>query len=160
MGSRYVKFTISLIFSVFVLSNTYAEIYKSRDADGNVYYSNNPVSNNAEKITLDPAPALSAIQEKQQRQANARAEADQKETTATKQQKAQALVHEDYQEQLNKACQRYRNNLALLKEKGRRVYTVSPEGEYHYLSEDERQQQIATTQHNIDMFCSSVTNQP
>ena len=90
------------------------------------------MGHHTEKITIAPDPSSATAQKKQQPQ-----------DTNTETDKQKIL----------EACQRYLDNLALLKEYGRRVYTVNASGEYHYFSDKEREQHIAATQKNIDMFC-------
>lgn len=128
------------------------QVYKSTDSQGNTTYSDQ-VSPSAESVKLNTAPIgnSQAVQQNQQLQKQQNIDADQKQQAKQENQKTEK--QQDEQERLKKLCDNSRSNLALLQEKGRRVYTVKPDGEYHYFSEEERQQEVERLNAQIKQYC-------
>ena len=147
--------TLSLT-SYFLVSTSIfaAQVYKATDAQGNVSYSDKPSGNDAQEITIAPPPKNTASQAGQR---NQNLIEKQKKNAKVKQQQNQASEDakkkQTYEAKVKKLCKTSQENLSLLKETGRRVYTVKPDGEYHYLSEDERKQEIKRLEAQIEQYC-------
>ena len=128
-------------------------VYKWTDEDGIVHYGAKPGQSNAEQITIAPAPAPNQYQ--QERQNNLQEKQQQrdfdKQYDAQRRQEIQDA--QDYQKKVKEVCTQYENNLKLLQETGRRVYTVSPDGEYHYFSDEQRKQEIQDLNRKIERYC-------
>ena len=131
-----------------------AEVYQWKDASGQVHYGNQPGSRDATKVNVAPTP-------KQNPELQQRAKTLQERQTQRKEQrdmdavqKKNAQLEKTHKEQVDAACKKYYENMAMLKETGQRVYLVGPDGETQYLSDEERAAKIASTQKLIDQHCN------
>lgn len=125
-----------------------AEIYKWSDQEGNTYFSDRADGENAEKITpkvIQP-PSQTGDQKRVDKPATKEPEAPAEPKTVLDKQK----------EEITQACEKYRKNLTMLQEPSKRIYTLDEEGNYHYLTEEDRQSQIELTQKKIDSLCEPV----
>lgn len=148
-------FLIALILIVALLGSgalVATQVYMSTDSQGQTTYSDQR-SPSAEPVQVNTAPIgnSQAVQQNQQLQKQQKIDAEQ--TQKAKQQNQQAEKQQNEQERLKKLCDNSRSNLALLQEKGRRVYVVKPDGEYHYFSEEERQQEVERLNTQIKQYC-------
>lgn len=148
------KITMGLIV-LMLCSSSFAAVYKWTDSQGKVHYSSQPGSHNATQVDVAPPPPKNTAIETRNRAYQKRDQQQKLEQEQAAQEAATAEKAKSLQQQIEIACKRYRENLALLGGKGggQRLYTVKPDGEYHYLSDEERQQQIDSTQKLIEKHC-------
>jgi len=128
------------------------QVYKSTDAQGNVTYSDKAAPS-AEPVRVNTAPIgnSQATQQNQQLIQQQQVDEQQKQKAAVENQEAQKVDAE--KKRVQELCDNSRSNLSLLQEKGRRVYEIKPDGEYHYFSDEERQQEIDRLEAQIAKYC-------
>ncbi|MFV2059275.1 MAG: DUF4124 domain-containing protein [Gammaproteobacteria bacterium] len=137
------------LLSFIVSTSTYATLYKSVDADGNVSYSQTPPkSGNYEKIKVQkfkPVPAAEAAKKSQAA----------KETF----EKGKQARNEDdllkIEKDKNKKIQQENCEIA---KKNLRLFTIfkrlkNEKGEYYRVSDTEREQRIKAAEGNIKQYC-------
>ncbi|MAZ39730.1 MAG: hypothetical protein CMF49_06380 [Legionellales bacterium] len=145
---------VILLSLIYFSSVATAQIYKSTDASGNVTYSDKPSGNQTEIINITPSIPSDNSQVNQRNQALI--EKQNNANKAQKQAETQSALNKEKLErekQIKQVCKTSRDNLKLLQVNGRRVYTVKPNGDYHYLSEDERMQEITRLESQIKKYC-------
>jgi len=127
------------------------KVYKSKDAQGNVIFSDSPQAPNAEAIILY-SPATNT-----QPQPSSHTDTQTAEISPSK---TPPPPPEDpeWTARVKEACTGYQKNLSRLQETGRRVYTVNGQGEYHYLSDEERQKAIEELQQDIATHCQNANS--
>lgn len=145
------KQVVILICGLMASSFTFAEVYKWTDANGVVHYSDTPNNQSAEIVELPQiAPVTTNTGPAQQPPTETSTPATSLNTTSTAQEQKQAIAQ---QKQQQAYCEQAKANLSLLQETGRRVYTVTPKGEYVYFNDEQRAAEIKKTQDQIKMFC-------
>lgn len=146
---------VLFIASLLTLTNAFAgDIYKWTDDQGVVHFGEQPESQNSEKININAGTSPNSDYEnRQQNLANQQA-ADKKKQDEQLQQQQDQAAGQKYQKQVEDACKSYRDNLATLNEKGRRVYSVDSKGNYHYFDDNEREAQIKQLEDQIKTYCT------
>jgi len=129
----------ALIAGVIIPSSSYAEVYRSEDSQGNAYYGDQPLSDDAKSIPITAGPTPE----------NTPTKAVTEETTP-----AAPNPVEEQQTQEADSCKQYEDNLAMLKDTSKRLYVNDENNNPHYLTDEERQQQIESTERKITAFCA------
>jgi len=145
-------FIVTFLF--FVTTLTYAQVYKSTDAKGNIIYSDKPAGQNTQQINIDIAPSDndSASSQRTQKLMKKQQKAQEQKTQQSVQKNIETKK-QAYQKQVKTLCKTSQDNLKLLQETGRRVYTINPDGSYHYFSDEERKQEINRLKDQIKEYC-------
>lgn len=150
------KVTLLTSLIVFVTCVAVAsEIYTWKDGNGVVHYSDVPNGQTSQTVTVTkPPPVVTGTPKvipSQTSLPSTGVGASAPVPTAEEQQQAIAA-----QKQTEQFCEQAKKNLATLQETGRRVYMVSPNGEYHYFNDQERQDEIKKTQDAIKLNCTKT----
>lgn len=155
MMSKLKLYLIAIVLTLTVFSSSVliaAQVYKSTDAQGNVIYSDKPSAGSVPvQVNTAPIGNNQAVQQTQQIIEQQKAEEEQQQKNTVENQQAQQKAKEE--ERVKELCENSKTNLALLQDTGRRVYTITPDGEYHYFSDKERQQEIERLQEQIKSYC-------
>ncbi|NNM59727.1 MAG: DUF4124 domain-containing protein [Legionellales bacterium] len=143
------------VLIIFVACITYvasaSEIYTWTDSNGVVHYSDVPNNQNAKIITVAKSPPVTTGTGVQAISSGTQ-ESSAPPVVATPQEQQQAQIA---QKQTKQYCAEAQKNLATLQQTGRRVYTVSPSGQYKYFNDQERQEQIQKMQEAIKLSCTN-----
>ncbi|MFN7097197.1 MAG: DUF4124 domain-containing protein [Gammaproteobacteria bacterium] len=139
---------LCLLIILIACSAAAAEVYKWTDANGVVHYSDTPGNNDVQIVELPNYPAV--VSNVPAEQTSMPSTISAQSPTATPQEQQQAIAQQKQQEAY---CEQAKANLGLLQETGRRVYTVSTDGQYHYFNDTERQAEIKKTQEQIKELC-------
>jgi hypothetical protein len=130
---------------------TAAEVYKWTDANGVVHYSDAPNNQAAKIVEIPTAPVTTTNTSPAEQPPTATSTPSTSlNTTSTAEEQKQAIA---MQKQNEAYCEQAKANLSLLQETGRRVYTVTPKGEYIYFNDEQRATEVKKTQEQIKMFC-------
>lgn len=148
--TRYTVITGFMLYCLAVSVHA-GGVYKWVDQEGNVHFGDQPTGDNAAQIThpKTQVPADTAYQERLQRQKQyldarlaEREQAKQKAVDA-KAQKAERQAQ----------CQKGKEQLAYL-EAHTRLYASLPNGEQRYLSDAERDAELAKVRQQVEEHCS------
>jgi hypothetical protein len=146
---RYVALIICLLW----IAPATAEMYQWVDADGVTHFSQTtpPDSTNAVRTPIPQAPALgdgALVREQEQK--------------ARQMQEQDAIIRKEQEETREKAteieavneknCAAAKHNYEILQASTRRRYRT-PDGEYHRLTEEQRQQRISEAEQMIKRSC-------
>lgn len=141
------KKIISILFAIIlgcISISIFAEtIYKDKDSQGNVTYSDIRPSDDAEEINIKIDKPLFKTN----------AQPLQEELKPEAPVPSPPELTPEQKEEIKKTCDNYRSNLATLNMKGRRIYTVNEKGEYHYYNDKERADEIKKLEDNIKQYC-------
>lgn len=145
---------LSLLLIAGYCTNSFSTVYQWVDTDGQVNFSDQPGSSNARRVEIMPPPAEKLNQPNLRAQDNHSLQ--QNPENKQVEQRSSVDNTQAAKPQVDLACKQYRENLALLENEGKdlRLYTIKSNGEYHYLSDTERQQRILATQNLIKKYCS------
>ena len=133
-----------------------AAIYQWTDSSGNVHYSDQPGTNDAKPVDIQPQPQDTGGDSDviQRTQALIEKQKQDKEQSQKDQAKQADIDKQNaYNTQVNKLCETSKGNLKLLQETGRRVYTVDAKGEYHYFDDNERAAETTRLEAQIKQYC-------
>lgn len=149
------KPTLTLVVALLLSAGAQAgDVYVTRDAKGNVVYTDVPQTIPAEKIGIasastDPA----AVQKRYSDQMKQYAQDDAAESKANAQQasaqKASELSAEDRAKRCTDARQRYETLM-----NSWRLYEQGPDGQRRYLTSEEIDAARASAKQSMDLFCS------
>lgn len=131
--------------------SVHAEVYRWVDEQGNVQFGDQPTQkDNPEQVkvpTFTPDPNTLERLDNQKRYLDAR-------QTDREKDAEQKKKDEERAKEYAKACEESKKRLALL-EGGARLYTeTGAVGERHYLSDEERAKEVASTNEKIKEYCS------
>lgn len=134
---------------------THAEIYKWKDKDGAVRYSDVPPASNIPHETLSgknavPAAAAPAVSSPATPNAD---EAAIKRQQGAEQEKAQQQARDSEQAVKKQNCMNAQTNMQKYKVGGR-IMKVNEKGEREYLSDAEIKQGLEQAQKEIEQFCA------
>lgn len=137
---------------------THAEIYKWKDKDGVVRYSDVPPASNIPHETLNGKHALPTAAPAVTPEAPAPAAANPDEAATKRQQsaeqeKAQQQAKNNEQEIKKQNCMNAQTNMQKYKVGGR-IMKVNEKGEREYLSDAEIKQGLEQAQKEIEQFCA------
>jgi hypothetical protein len=142
------------ILAALLQSPARGEMYKWKDAAGEIHYTQVPPPGGikTEKIQGAPPPAddPDKIIEDLQKQVDAMDETVTRQEGEAREQSLRKEIDEAYE----KNCIASRNNLAKLQEGGKKRY-LTADGQVVHLSEEERQQRINEAKDQIDKFCKT-----
>ena len=147
-------FAISIVF---LSTASAAAIYKSTDAQGNVFFTDKPLSESSERLEITSRPTnnagvQAAVQARLQRKALA-AEALAAEALAN----APAALTEDEKRtearERTEKCNDYKERQTRFSH-SRRIYRRDSGGERVYLDDKEMEKTLATVQDQVKEFCS------
>lgn len=126
-------------------------VYKWVDSEGNVHFGDQPTDGAAAQIPQPKTqvPADAAYQERLQRQKQY-LDARQEERVQAKQKAAEAKAKKVEREA---QCQKAKEQLAYL-EAHSRLYTILPNGEQQYLSDEQRDAELATVRKQVAELCA------
>lgn len=148
------RFILLIIISLFLQIAMADTVYTWQDADGKVHFSQTPNDPSAKAVTFeDKAPNSPALDARRTANQERRQQAEVEKSRAKMDEEIRK-EQEEFEAQRTKACAKYQENLKLLQETGRRVYRVTPEGEYHYFSDEERKAEIQRIEQDITRHCS------
>ncbi len=152
---------ISFIFCLLLFQQAGATttVYKWEDEQGRIHYGERPDDSNAQSVEIKHKNPKNPYLEEREAQRQQRAKASRIERSQTHADEKAKQEARDAQAQRQKVCAQYQGNLKLLNQSGRRVYTVSPDGEYHYFSDEQRQQEITKIQQDLERHCKE-SDQP
>jgi hypothetical protein len=139
-----------LVFLLGVHTDTYAQLYKWVDENGNVNYSQSPPPPGIEGSTIKPPPPInpdSARKQLDNRISNLDKLADQRQ-----QKDEQQLQDEQESANNDRLCKQARARLASYQQP--RVSRTDPDGMYRRLSEEERQREISRSRQQINELCN------
>ncbi|MBY0544317.1 MAG: DUF4124 domain-containing protein [Gammaproteobacteria bacterium] len=143
------KTLIIALLSLFTCIALADAVYRWTDANGVVHYSDSPSNQDAQVVNITkPTPVTSNVPQPQISSENSAPSSSSSAPSAAETEQAAAA-----QKQTAAYCAQAKNNLSTLQVTGRRVYTVTPSGQYHYFSEQERQTQIQQIQQNMKLNC-------
>ena len=141
---------ITLIF-LSIQTSTYADIYKWTDSDGQIHYSDRPQANDAEKVTIHKNTTTTPRQLKANNESDASNESE--ETTESKPDNKPKMVEvEPSRKDKNRLCDEARRDIASINSRGR-MREINSNGEYVYLSEQQRQQRLSAAKKKQREFC-------
>lgn len=131
------------------------EIYVTRDAKGNVVYTDTPQSIPAEKLKVrsastDPAEVQARYAEEMKRYSEDDRERTKAAATAAEARKAATLNAEDRSQRCTEARERYDAVM-----QSHRLYEQSPDGERRYLDSEEIDAVRADAKKVVDEYCGS-----
>lgn len=129
---------------LFLLSSPLsASVYKWVDESGQVHYGERPGNTEAEKVTI-----------RQNETTKPRIiKSDKENTDSDKEQKAEEPAKPKHsKKQQRQYCNEAKSDLATINNHGR-LREIDEKGEYTFLSEEQRQQRIATAQKKAGDFC-------
>ncbi len=146
---------IPAVFAISILSVGTASasaIYKSIDADGNVFFTDKPISESSEQLEINSKPTDNAgvqagVQTRLQRQAAA-SEAEASAATGPTEDQKRARA-QDRAEQ----CDRYTKRQTSFT-RSRRIYREDSDGERVYLDEEEMKNTRAKVDDLVKKYCS------
>ncbi len=143
---RPLIFVTSFLFCI----NSYAEMYKWVDEEGNTHYTQSPPPSDITVETIKPPPKVdtegaSKTLDQQKKKANDLRE--KRITTAEEKQKAEEEAAEK-----EKKCQQAKARLASYQRP--RVNLNNPDGTVRVISEDERQAEIKKSNEYIEKACN------
>lgn len=144
-----------LILLMLASTNTFAAVSKWVDAQGRVHYSDQPPPPATKSETLRSSSNTqdSASSSVDATKTTAEKEADLKKTNAEKQAADDKAAQKKAAEDALKAnCATAQQNVRTLQE-GIRMVQVGPNGERSYMSDEQRQQNIARAQQDINTYC-------
>jgi type IV secretory pathway VirB10-like protein len=143
---------LCLLMTVLLVSvSVQAKIYTWVDEDGQTHYAQQPpASGDAKEVDVPPPPPIDPVDAQQQvdelieQQENA-----EKAQQEAAEKQAQAA---ERQQKIDQNCQIAQQNLrGYQNNPGRRI--IDADGNVTRMSEEERQQKIAQTQEQIDLYC-------
>jgi uncharacterized protein (UPF0254 family) len=132
-------------------------IYKSKDAEGNIIFSDIQPLSDSETFTITSSSAAQPN--------NGDVNTSEEETTDEKESdssisslpadKNKKETPKTLKEQIQQTCEIYRNNLSILEKKKQLVFSVDADGNKKFFSDEERAKEIETLQENIEAYCQS-----
>ena len=140
-----------LSFLMLLAGQAHAEVYKWKDADGNVQYTQHPPSDNsnAEIMNLSTGSGTPVPQDTPSAVENPKGEEKTQDSGQQAPQRAEPTAEE--KAELKRKCDNVRARLQSLQRP--RVSTVDEQGNRVRLSEDERQAQIEETTRLLEEHC-------
>lgn len=150
---RMQAFIAGLLLSGVALAG---EVYVTRDASGNMVYTDRPATLPAEKIgvrsnSTDPAEVQSRYDEQMQKYAVDRDAAAKSKAQAAETAKAREVTADDRAKRCVEARNRYEATLNAI-----RLYEEGPDGQRRYLSSEEIDGARADAKKTVDEFCAGL----
>jgi hypothetical protein len=145
--------TLALTASTLLATQTFADVYKYKDEQGNILYTDKPATLPAERLNVQSQKtdtvALQARQlEEQQRMNTTNQSRQQAAAKQTDERKAAEMSATDKAEQCKKARERYDSYMT-----SQRLYEQKPDGERRYLSDAELDAARASAKASMDVLC-------
>jgi hypothetical protein len=132
--------------SLLMLQPSHAGVYKWVDESGQVHYGEEPGSINAEKVPIRQNETTTPRTIKQ-------TDAEAAEQTAEKPAKpAEPETPKISNKEKQRLCQQAKSDYAAISSRGR-MREINKKGEYIYLTEEQRQQRLATAKKNQREYC-------
>jgi len=152
---RYLAIAVALMLAVTAASTAVAgDIFKWTDEDGDVHFSDVPVSAEAKKVAIQSRPTNPAhVQAMVQSRTDAAAKAAEEQAAAT----PTGPSPEELQAQADARAEKCSTSRAQLQKyvTSRRLYRQDENGERVYLDEDEMQAARERVENQVQDYCSS-----
>ena len=147
----YLRLSCLAFVLFFFAANSYADVYKWIDEDGQVHYSQQPPpGQQAEMIKAPPPPAIDPA--KAQQEIDTLIEQQKADELASEDKTIQAGKEQERANQLKANCQAAKRNLKAYQDNpGRRL--MDDKGNVTRPTEEERQQKIRESQQKVKEFC-------
>lgn len=151
---RYKPLSAMLIFSVMLAGSAFAgEIYKWTDEDGNVHYTDKPISSESEHLNIQSRNTstetidaeLQAVQEQQ-------AKLNETKAAAAVEEQKDADLSAKADERAEK-CSMYRERMTKFVQ-SRRLYREDENGERVYLDEDQTEAARENVVQKVEEYCN------
>ncbi|MCB5183996.1 DUF4124 domain-containing protein [Methylobacillus gramineus] len=135
----------------------HAQVYKWKDKDGAVQYSDLPPPNNipyeaVDKIKVTPKSATPETAKGGDSQAVRNAAALRRQSDAEQEKRSDERKRNE-QQQKQEQCQNAKANYQNFKQGGR-IYKMTPEGERHYLGDEDLQKGLEAATKELQEFCT------
>lgn len=153
LKNRFAPLITASLLSVFLTTSLQAsQVYKWVDENGVTHYGERAPAGKAFSTvkTYGEVPGAEAASQRLQQQRTDTMDAENKHTDTA----AQKKIAEEQARIRAENCKGARNNLKTLQENAR-VRILGDDGEFRYLSEEERQQEIASAKETIAQDCDS-----
>jgi hypothetical protein len=151
--ARLVTWLISLGVTLCLVATSVAggEIYKWKDDNGVVHYSDQPRDNKAEPITITPPAVDQATAERTEKLIQSQLHPDEKQTDP----EHQSVAEEQPSEQEQQACEQARERIRFLTElaPSRRLRTRNEDGTWHWLTPEEVAEQLQKAKETAAKVC-------
>ncbi len=145
--------SISILITLLLSSGLQAEAYKWVDENGVTVYSQTPPPSNVETQRMKPPPQPKETGGQGSREnLEQQYQAMQEREDERKKQAEESKKAEDLQEQRDQNCQAAQHNLKIL-EGPPRSLVQTPDGEYHRVTQEEREKQKSEAQKMVDQYC-------
>ena len=147
----YLRLSCLAFVLFFFAANSYADVYKWLDDDGQVHYSQQPPpGQQAEMIKAPPPPAIDPA--KAQQEIDTLIEQQKAEEQTQQDQNKKSAQEQERENQLEKNCQAAKQNLQAYQDNpGRRL--MDDKGNVTRPTEEDRQQKIRESQQKVKEFC-------
>ena len=146
---------IGLLLFLVLTPQSFAEIYKWVDKEGNVHYGQIPPGEDTQKIgesTSKQDPKTPPPSQDKTSRINQLAEELEKDQQKATEAKTKAAEEEKRQAMKIENCKRSQTNFNTINQGGR-MYEVDPSGERHYWSDSERAAKLSNAQADVDKWC-------
>jgi hypothetical protein len=145
--------TLALTASTLLATQTFADVYRYKDEQGNILYTDKPATLPAERLNVqsqktDTVALQARQQEEQQRMNTTNQSRQQAAAKQTDERKAAETSATDKAEQCKKARERYDSYMT-----SRRLYEQQADGERRYLSDAELDAARASAKASMDVLC-------
>ncbi|MFV2004880.1 MAG: DUF4124 domain-containing protein [Gammaproteobacteria bacterium] len=148
LNKKLIALVLTAIFSLSFQPSLQATVYKWEDDNGQIHYSDQPNKPDAEKFSIRKNTTTSP------RPVNT-TEQDTEETTKkeAKEPAEPELVEVDFSKKEKKQfCNEAKNDIAAISSRGR-MREINKNGEYVYLSEEQRQQRLSAARKKQREYC-------